>query len=61
MMSLLLFIKNNPYIFTMLILVLYALNILAGLVTKDWLHAWYWWAAFNITLCVLFMQRGAHA
>lgn len=38
------------------IMVLYAANILWSLWCRDWLNAWYWLAALNITMAVTAMR-----
>ena len=59
-MNFILLVKQHQFIFVYCTLILYALNMLVFLVLREWLHAWYWMAAFNITLCVLFMQKGGY-
>lgn len=46
------FIYNNKLFFSYVIMALYFLNIIAGLVHRDWTHCWYWLSAFSITACV---------
>lgn len=46
------FLYNNKFLVSYLIMGLYLLNIVAGLVHKDYRHVWYWASALSITACV---------
>lgn len=48
----------SKQIFTCLILSLYACNVLwQWLVIKDYAWGWYWFAAFQITICAMLLSQ----
>lgn len=47
-------IRNDPYVFSYVIMVLYALNIGRQALAGNWFQVWYWFAALNITASVTF-------
>lgn len=45
---------SDPYLFSYVIMVLYACNILRQAYAGNWQQVWYWFAALNITMSITF-------